>query len=87
MTESGSDDEEIEEEINKEMMDEIERKQQHPERLHPDLWFNEQGEVRAYSARRCEQLQQMYFMSAFGSIQPDHGKITHKFIKRPDLSL
>lgn len=28
-----------------EAMEELKRKQQHPDRLHPELWYNERGEV------------------------------------------
>lgn len=31
-----------------EMMEELQRKQQHPYRLHPELWYNDPGEVRMW---------------------------------------
>ena len=46
---SGSDEEEdsnIELQLPMEWMDELNRKKQHPERLHEELWFNEPDEVR-----------------------------------------
>lgn len=38
-------DEEFTEEIRKSWLDAIERKKEHPERLHDELWFNEPDEV------------------------------------------
>ena len=51
-TESEAEEDDVEDEINKEMQEEIERKQSHPERLHPELWFNEAGEVRSYTTHQ-----------------------------------
>ncbi len=47
-TESSSSDDDSEEETETaaRWMDELMAKKQHPERLHEELWFNEEGEVK-----------------------------------------
>ena len=42
---SSDDEEEVVEGVENTWVDELNRKKDHPERLHEDLWFNEAGEV------------------------------------------
>ena len=41
---SDSDDDSIEKEM-MEWLEQMQLKRSHPDRLHPDLWYNEQGQV------------------------------------------
>lgn len=56
-TADSSSEESSDDEIELTWMDELNRKQEHPERLHRELWFNEKDEVsRLHNVQHCLQV-------------------------------